>query len=104
MPETYMCPKEFPAFKQAFKAGTGAWIWKPNACARGIGIKLVTKLDQVRAQPVHKGSTRGPEGVRKGSGRGPDGVRMGSGRVQKGSRRGGVVKGSRGTKGDGGEP
>ena len=48
MPETYMLPKEYSAFKVAFKAGSSAWIWKPNACARGIGIRLITKLDQVR--------------------------------------------------------
>eukprot|EP00976_Prorocentrum_cordatum_P044854 906588-Prorocentrum_minimum.AAC.1 len=50
--------------------------------------------------PLHKGSTRGPQGVHKGSARGPQGVHEGSARgprgVHEGSTRGpqGVRKGS----------
>lgn len=47
MPETYIMPKEAEEFKSAFKAGNDVWIWKPNACARGIGIKLITRMEQL---------------------------------------------------------
>ena len=38
--------------QQAYKNTKNVWIWKPSASARGIGIKLVTKLDQARSQNI----------------------------------------------------
>jgi hypothetical protein len=52
MPETFIMPKEINEFKAAFKAGNQCFIWKPNASARGIGIKLITKLEQVPRSKV----------------------------------------------------
>eukprot|EP00283_Hemiselmis_rufescens_P006881 CAMPEP_0173421546 /NCGR_PEP_ID=MMETSP1357-20121228/2624_1 /TAXON_ID=77926 /ORGANISM="Hemiselmis rufescens, Strain PCC563" /LENGTH=344 /DNA_ID=CAMNT_0014384473 /DNA_START=64 /DNA_END=1096 /DNA_ORIENTATION=- len=48
-----LLPKDFPtsvgdeSWKKAYRDSKGVWIWKPSASARGMGIKLVTKLDQV---------------------------------------------------------
>lgn len=50
-PRTHILPAEYEEFKEDFKESHGLWIWKPPASARGIGIKLVTKLSQVGPRP-----------------------------------------------------
>eukprot|EP00854_Cymbomonas_tetramitiformis_P004019 gene4019-4987_t len=47
IPDTYFLPKDWKQFKAAFEAADGVWIWKPNAAARGIGVKVITKLCQI---------------------------------------------------------
>ncbi|KAJ1481002.1 tubulin-tyrosine ligase family-domain-containing protein [Baffinella frigidus] len=46
-PRSYILPGGYGDFKADFAASKEIWIWKPQASARGIGIKVVTKMDQV---------------------------------------------------------
>ncbi|EKX49301.1 hypothetical protein GUITHDRAFT_135992 [Guillardia theta CCMP2712] len=46
-PSTYILPASYTEFKNDFQSSKGVWIWKPCASARGIGIKIVTRLEQV---------------------------------------------------------
>jgi tubulin polyglutamylase TTLL4 len=47
VPETYILPREHRQFETAFKISNITWIIKPPASARGIGIKVITKLSDV---------------------------------------------------------
>jgi hypothetical protein len=46
-PRTYLLPAAYKQWRQDFNNGKGIWIYKPGAAARGIGIKVVTKLEQI---------------------------------------------------------
>jgi hypothetical protein len=46
-PRTYLLPSAYKAWKDDFQSSKGVWIYKPGAAARGIGIKMVTKLQQI---------------------------------------------------------
>jgi hypothetical protein len=74
-PRSFILPGAYADFKAAFAASKGLWIWKPQASARGIGIKLVTRLDQVSNPPPPQtcpvsteGGTRRVQLVRKEGG------------------------------------
>jgi tubulin polyglutamylase TTLL4 len=46
-PRTYLLPSAYKQWREDFNNSKGIWIYKPGASARGIGIKVVTKLDQI---------------------------------------------------------
>ena len=46
-PRSYILPGGYADFKTDFAGSKEIWIWKPSASARGIGIKVVTKMEQV---------------------------------------------------------
>ena len=46
-PRTHLLPSGYKEWKADFAASKGIWIYKPGAAARGNGIKVVTKLEQI---------------------------------------------------------
>lgn len=52
IPSTYMLPADYNLFAEEFKRSGGTWIMKPAGKARGIGIFLINKLQQVKRWSV----------------------------------------------------
>jgi hypothetical protein len=46
-PRTYLLPGGYKDWKNDFQNSKNIWIYKPGAAARGIGIKVVTRLEQI---------------------------------------------------------
>ena len=46
-PRTHLLPSGYKDWKEDFQNSKGIWIYKPGANARGIGIKVITKLEQI---------------------------------------------------------
>ena len=46
-PRTHLLPSGYKDWKDDFNSGKGIWIYKPGAAARGLGIKVITKLEQI---------------------------------------------------------
>lgn len=52
IPSTYMLPADYNLFAEEFKRSGGTWIMKPAGKARGIGIFLINKLQQLKRWSV----------------------------------------------------
>ena len=52
IPSTYMLPADYNLFAEEFKRTGGTWIMKPAGKARGIGIFLINKLQQLKRWSV----------------------------------------------------